>query len=115
MELRRVSEDRWECSDDRYAVRLERDPWDKPEAAKVPMFVVDGRKWGPTYLSPLRTVGTLSDALEYIRTDASSPVFDEFGMCRWCDMSRLDLAAAPRWWFGCNLCESAIEQEEILS
>jgi hypothetical protein len=110
MELRRVSEDRWECSDPRYTVYIERDPWMQPGDVSVPMFSICVQKYGAMYYSPLRTEPSLSTALEYIKKDAASPVFDEFGMCRWCDMSRADLVTYPRWWFGCNLCEAEMER-----
>ena len=109
MELRRVSEDRWECSDDRYTVYIERDPWLR-DGLQINTFSIQVRKYGGTYYSPLRTEPTLSAALEYIKQDAASPVFDEFGMCRWCDMSRADLTTYPRWWFGCNLCETEMDR-----
>lgn len=109
MELRRVSEDRWECSDDRYTVYIDRDPWLR-EGLQINAFSIHVRKYGGTYYSPLRTEPTLSAALEYIKQDAASPVFDDFGDCRWCGIARQDLLAYPRWWFGCNLCEAEIER-----
>lgn len=114
MELRRVSEDRWECSDDRYTVYIDRDPWLR-EGVQINSFSIRVKQYGETYYSPLRTEPTLSAALEFIKKDAASPVFDEFTMCRWCGIARQALLSYPRWWFGCNLCESAIEQEAILS
>ena len=109
MELRRVSEDRWECSDERYTVYIERDPWAQDDTP-VNTYGIHIRKYGGTYYSPHHTEPTLSAALEYIKHDAASPVFDEFGMCRWCDMPRADLVTYPRWWFGCNLCEAEVER-----
>jgi hypothetical protein len=112
MELRRVSEDRWECSDQRYTVYIDRDPWDR-EGLPINMYTIHIKKYGGTYYSPHRAEPTLSAAIEYIKKDAASPVFDDFGECRWCCIARQDLGTYPRWWFGCNLCESAIEQEEV--
>ena len=110
MELKRVSDDCWECSDQRYMVYAERSPWLQEGVPDVPLFSIRVKKYGEMYYSPLRTEPSLSTALEYIKTDAAAPVFDESGMCRWCDMSRQDLATYPRWWFGCNLCETEVER-----
>jgi len=110
MDFKRTSEDSWSCSDDRYGIRLERDPWIRPEGSNPPVYVVYIGKYGPFSQSPLATLTAFGAAVDYIKQDAALPVFNEAGDCRWCGLSQLDLASAPRWWFGCNLCETEMER-----
>ena len=98
--------------DERYEIRKEPSPWE-PDNADRYTWIVYVDKYGTGRHHPIKTTATLLDAKWFVTADAQSPVFDQYGDCRWCGIAESDLRMYPRWWFGCNLCESAIETETV--
>lgn len=95
-------------SDGKYRIRPEPSPWEPEDKTKY-VWLVQARAYGERYYLTLKAAPIFADAVQYAEKDSQSPVFDKDGDCRWCGMAENDLRAAPRWWFGCNLCEPAIE------
>lgn len=99
----------WYISDDgKYKIVKEPSPWEPDNADRWSWLVYVNKYANP---AAIKTTATLIDAQQFVEADAVAPVWDLHGDCRWCGMPKDDLVLSPRWWFGCNLCESAIETQ----
>lgn len=101
----------WYISEDgKYKIVKEPSPWE-PDNAERWSWLVYVNKYAK-YPSAIKSTATLIDAQQFVEADAAADTWDTHGDCRWCGMAKADLMLAPRWWFGCNLCETELQNHE---
>jgi len=101
----------YETTDGKYRIRQEPSPW-APDDESMYVWIVEVLMYGERFRRTIKSKPTFADAVAFCERDNESPVWDDHGDCRWCGIDKADLAAYPRWWFGCNLCEKAIAAED---
>lgn len=102
----------YRTTDGKYMIQQEASPWE-PDNQDLWVWSLKVNIRGEAkFYNVLKAAPTLADAITYAEQDSASPVFTDHGECRWCGMERAYLEIAPRWWFGCNLCETELQQHE---
>jgi hypothetical protein len=101
----------YRTTDGRYIIQQEASPWEPNNPNLWVWRITVNVRGDARFYNILATAPTLADAIAYAERDSNAPVFNDHGECRWCGMEKAYLVVAPRWWFGCNLCETTIETE----
>jgi hypothetical protein len=99
-------------TDGKYRITPHPSPWEPEDKTKY-TWGVEAPLYGDKYYRLIKATATFADAVQHAERDSMSPVWrEQDNDCRWCGMPKADLIAYPRWWFGCNLCETAIAAED---
>ena len=99
-------------TDGKYRITPQSSPWEPDNKDKY-VWLVEVPMYGPQFYKTVKAAPTFADAVAYAEKDADSPVWTETDQeCRWCGMAKSDLIVYPRWWFGCDLCETEIQKEQ---
>lgn len=115
--LHKISDTEYATLDDVYRIKLNPDPWQRPEGPLPPTWLVMRATYDPRHHLTIREVRTFSEARKVIDADMAGPVFqpdkiDNTGRpaCRWCDTFSQDM-----WMMhhvtavGCRLCRTEID------
>lgn len=103
----------YRTTDGRYIIQQEASPWEPDNRDLWVWSLKVNIRGDAQFYNALKSLPTLADAITCAEQDSASPVFTDHGECRWCGMERAYLEVAPRWWFGCNLCETELQQHEM--
>jgi hypothetical protein len=114
--LHKISDSEYATLDDVYRIRLNPDPWQRPEGPLPPTWLVMRATYDPRYHSTIREVRTFAEARTVIDADMAGAVFqpdkiDNTGRaaCRWCDTFRDDMWTVMSVTVGCRLCRTEID------
>lgn len=114
--LHKISDTEYATLDDVYRIRLNPDPWQRPEGPLPPTWLVLRATYDPRYHQTIREVRTFAEARTVIDADMAGAVFqpdkiDNTGRpaCRWCDTFREDVWTIQNVTVGCRLCRMEID------